>query len=162
MDEFDALFLPGRDVLHEPAGEHGREHHVRFGVARFPSPNVELLCFQGFDVIAGAAVEVVDVGRNGLAVFVDAGDAADDAVAHDGPDFADVPAFFFHLAAARSHALFDEAVIFIDIHLDPAGLRICQMGLGRIHGQAVLFIVVNGYFDALCTGVESDIILITH
>ena len=121
MDELDALFFPGRDVFHEPAGKHGREHHVRFGIARFPSPDIEVLGFQGFYIVAGTAVEVVDVRRNGLSVFVDAGDAADDAVAHDGPDVTDVPAFFFHLPAAGRHALFDEAVIFIDVHLNPAG-----------------------------------------
>ena len=162
VDELDALFLPGRDVLHEPAGEHGREHDVRFGIARFFAPNRELLRFQGFHVIGRAAVEIVDIGRDGVAVGVDAGDAADDPVAHNGPDFLYVPALFLHLAAARSHALLDEAVIFIDVHLDPARLGIGQMRLGRVHGQAVLVLVIDGDFDALRAGVETEIILITH
>ena len=46
VDELDALFLPGRDVLHEPAGEHGREHDVRFGIACFFPPDSEFLRLQ--------------------------------------------------------------------------------------------------------------------
>ena len=93
VDELDALFLPGRDVLHEPAGEHGREHDVRFGIARFFAPDGQLLRLQGFHVVGRAAVEIVDIRRDGVAVGVDTGDAADDPVAHDGPDVLHVPAF---------------------------------------------------------------------
>ena len=80
VDELDALFLPGRDVLHEPAGEHGREHDVRFGIARFFAPDGQLLRFS-FHVVGCAAVEIVDIRRDGVAVGVDTGDAADDPVA---------------------------------------------------------------------------------
>ena len=77
-------------------------------------------------------------------------------------DVLHVPALLFHLAAARSHALLDEAVIFIDIHLDPARLGVGQMGLGRVHGQAVLVFVVDGDFDALRPGIKTEVILVTH
>ena len=41
-------------------------------------------------------------------------------------------------------------------------MGIGQMRLGRVHGQAVLVLVIDGDFDALRAGVETEIILVTH
>ena len=162
VDELDALFLKGRNMLHEPAGKHGREHDVRLGVARFGRPDIQLQGLQPFYVVGRAAVQIIDVRRHGVSFGVDAGDAADDAVAHDSPHRRRGNPLFFQLAAARRHALLDEAVIFVYVHLHPAGMRIIQRRLGRIHSYAFHVLAVHGDLYALRPGVKSQIIFLFH
>ena len=94
VHELHADAIEGLIVLQEPAGEHRGEHRGGDGVARLAPPDLESSGVEGLDVWCRAAVKIVDVGRHGIALGVDADDAADDAVAHDGADVLRIPAHF--------------------------------------------------------------------
>ena len=94
VHELHAVAIEGLIVLQEPAGEHRGEHRGGNGVARLAAPDLEFSGVEGLDVGCCAAVKIVDVGRHGIAIGVDADDAADDAVAHDGADVLRIPAHF--------------------------------------------------------------------
>ena len=85
MDEFNTLFPHVRHILQKPAGKHSREHDIRFGIARFLSPDIPVLFFQLRYVFCRPAVQIIDIRGQSLAVFIYAGNTTDNAIAHDGP-----------------------------------------------------------------------------
>ena len=143
-------------VLEEPAREHRREHGGGLGVARFARPDVEPHRRDRFDVFGRAAVEIVDVGGDGAAFGVHARDPADDAVAHDGRDVGGVEPLFLHFVRHVAGGADRKREVFLNVHLHPARLRIGEGRRVAFLCDALHRFVVNGDFDALRTGVETQ------
>ena len=157
MHELHAFFSESRHVFKEPARKHGREHGRRFGVARFTPPDVEALRIDRFDISHCAAVEIVDVGRYRARIFVDADDAADDAVAHDGGNVGRIMAFCAYFADDGAHALDAVFKIVVDIHLHPAGFRIVDLRRKSVGGNQREAFVVDSNLHALRAGVKTHV-----
>ena len=159
VHELGAAFAEAGHVIHKPAGEQGGEHAFGRGVARFASPDVEVPAVDEGLVFGGARIEVVHVRGDRVALGVDARDAADDAVAHDGAHVGGVEAGRADLGAAIGHALNGEGQVFVDVHVDPAGMRVGERGRVGAAGDATHLVVVHGDFHALGAGVETKVIV---
>ena len=157
MHEFHALLAEVFAVGEEPAGKHGREHAVGFRIAGFTPPDVEVLGVDCVNVSLRAAVEIIDIGCDGFAVFVHAADAADDAVTHDGGDVGRTVAFALDGLDGLLHALDGDVEKLIDVHLHPAGLRVVQSGGKRVRRDRIEVFVVDGNLNRLRAGIETHV-----
>ena len=121
-----------------------------------------MLGLQCFHIVGSPAVQVVDIGRNGVALCVHTNNAADNAVPHNGTDLAHVQSLGCHLPAAIPHTLFNQLIIFPHIHLYPARLRVEQGGRSRCHSHFLACLIVNGNLHTLGSCVKPQIIFFVH
>ena len=149
-------------VFEEPSGEHRREHAAGIGVARLLAPYVETHGVYGVGVALGPGIQIVDERRHGIAVLVHAGYPADDPVAHDGADRQGIQALGEHLLGAFADPLDGQTEVLVRIHLDTAWLGIAYRGRVRDLCDAFPVAVIDGDLDALCAGIESEIVSVRH
>lgn len=106
MNEFDAAILEGYIIFEKPACEHRRKHAVRYSVAGFFSLNVEFYRVNCVNVILRAGINVKDIWCDGVEVFIDTKDAADNAITENGVDWeTSMPFSFAFLTQSRIPSL---------------------------------------------------------
>ena len=157
VHELNAALAEFGRISEEPAREHGREHRRGFSVAGFAAPDRKLLRVEGFHILRRAAVEVVDVGRDRARIFVDADDAADDAVAHDGGDVLRIAADAAKLARYFGHGRDAVLEVRVHVHLDPAGMRIAEFSRKRPARNELEILIVDAYLHALRAGIKTHV-----
>ena len=157
MDKLHAALFERVGILQEPAGEHRREHTGSFRVSGLTAPDLAGRAVDRVNVFLRPRIQIVDEGSNRVAVSVNTGDTADNAVTHNGSDIRRIIALAAEFIAAGLHAGNRIRDVFVRIHLNPARIRIPEGSRKTVGRNLCPAAVIDRDLDALSTGVKSEI-----